>query len=451
MANSGMPENKLGTMPINKLLITTSLPMIISMLVQALYNVVDSMFVSRIEEDALTAVSLAFSLQNLMISIAVGTGVGVGALVSKSLGEKNFENANRAANNAFVLYMITYAVFLLGAFTITRPFFEIQTDDATIIQYGVDYMRTILICSFGMLLQILLERLLISTGRSFYSMICQATGAVINMIMDPILIFGYFGAPALGVKGAAVATVFGQIVAACLGLTFNIKINKDIVLSPKYMPLKAEIVKRIYSVGVPSILMAAIGSVMTFAMNKILIVFSTTAVAVFGVYFKLQSFVFMPVFGLNNGMVPIVAYNYGARNRDRIMKTIKLAMAYAVAIMLIGFVVFETIPGTLLKIFAASDEMLKIGIPAMRLIAIPFIVAGANIIMGSSFQALDNAVYSLIVSVARQLVVLVPAAYLLSFTGNLNMVWLAFPIAEIMSSAASIFFFRRQLKTKLNF
>ncbi len=441
----------MGTDPIQPLLIKTSLPMVISMLVQALYNVVDSLFVARIEEDALTAVSLAFSMQNLMIAIAIGTGVGFSALVSKSLGERNFEAANRAANNAFILYAITYLVFLVAAFTLTEPFFRAQKASENITQYGIDYMTTVLIFSFGMLAQICLERILLSTGKTFYSMITQATGAIINCIVDPILIFGLLGAPRLGVKGAAIATVFGQIVAASLALFFNLKYNKEITLSVKYMPLKAAIVRRIYAVGLPSIIMSAIGSVMVFGFNWILMAFTSTAAAVFGAYFKLQSFIFMPVFGINNGMVPIVAYNYGARNRERVIETIKYAMIYAVALMLIGFVLFETIPGPLLRFYDASPEMLAIGIPALRIIALTFLLAGACIMMGSSFQALGNGVYSMIVSIMRQMVVLLPAAYLLSLTGKLVAVWWSFPIAELMSLAVSLFFMRKIIKEKLNF
>lgn len=446
-----MAPNRMGTEPIQPLLIKTSLPMIISMLVQALYNIIDSLFVARIEEDALTAVSLAFSMQNLMISIAIGTGVGFSALVSKSLGERNFEMANRAANNAFPLYGMTYLVFLVAAFTITEPFFVAQKASEKITQYGIDYMQTVLIFSFGMLAQICLERILLSTGKTFFSMITQATGAIINCIMDPILIFGLLGAPRLGVKGAAIATIFGQIVAASLALFFNLKYNKEITLSFKYMKLSWPIVRRIYAVGLPSIIMSAIGSVMVFGFNRILMAFTSTAAAVFGAYFKLQSFIFMPVFGINNGMVPIVAYNYGARNRERVLETVKYAMIYAVSIMLVGFALFEIIPGPLLKFYDASPEMLAIGIPALRIIALTFLLAGACIMMGSTFQALGNGVYSMIVSIMRQMVVLLPAAYFLSLTGDLGKVWWAFPIAEIMSLATSLFFLRKIIREKLNF
>ena len=441
----------MGTEPIQPLLIKTSIPMVISMMVQALYNIIDSLFVARIEEDALTAVSLAFSMQNLMIAIAIGTGVGFSALVSKSLGERNFEMANYAANNAIPLYAITYLFFLVAGLTLVEPFFELQHASANITQYGNDYMKLVLICSFGMLMQICLERMLLATGKTFYSMITQATGAIINCIMDPILIFGLLGAPRLEVKGAAIATVFGQIVAAGLALYFNLKVNKELTLAFRYMKLRAEVVRRIYAVGLPSIIMASIGSFMVFGLNRILMAFTSTAAAVFGAYFKLQSFIFMPIFGINNGMVPIVAYNYGARNKARVLETVKYAAIYAIGIMLIGLILFETIPGPLLKFYDASPEMLAIGIPALRIIATHFLIAGAAIMMSSSFQALGNGVYSMIVSILRQMVALLPAAYLLSLTGNLNMVWWAFPIAEVVSFLTCCFFMRKIVREKLNF
>ena len=444
-------ENKMGVMPINKLLVSMAVPMMISMLVQALYNVVDSIFVARVGQDALTAVSLAFSIQNLMISIAVGTGVGVNAFLSKSLGEKDFKTVNKVANNSIFLAICTYIFFVLLGLTIVKPYFLAQTDEDIIVQYGVDYLSVILICSLGLLCQVCFERLLTSTGKTVLSMATQVTGAIINIILDPIMIFGFFGMPALGVKGAAIATVIGQSVASIVGLILNLKFNTEIKLNFKDMRPNVEIIKRIYAVGVPSIVMSSISSVMVFALNKILIGFTKTAVAVFGVYFKLQSFVFMPVFGLNNGMVPIIAYNYGARNKDRIKKTIKCAMAYAFTIMLIGTILFESIPDVLLSMFKSGVEaeniaMLQIGVPALRIIATHFCVASICIIMGSTFQALGKAVYSLIVSVARQLVILVPAAFLLSLTGRLELVWFAFPIAECMSILVSTFLFRKTMK-----
>ena len=444
-------ENKMGTMPIRKLLISMAVPMMISMLVQALYNVVDSMFVAKLSQDALTAVSFAFSMQNLMIAIAVGTGVGVNALLSKSLGEKDQKTVNRTAGNAIFLAVCTYIVFLILGLTVTNVYFDVQVDDPVISQYGKDYLFVVLTCSFGMVGQICFERLLTSTGKTMYSMITQIIGAVINIILDPIMIFGYLGCPALGVRGAAIATVIGQCVACAAGIILNLKVNKEIEFKLKHIKPSGKIIRRIYAVGVPSIVMASISSVMVFGMNKILIGFNKTAVAVFGVYFKLQSFVFMPVFGLNNGMVPIVAFNYGARSRERIMKTIKLAMVYSVTIMAVGLIIFETMPQLLLGIFESSNPaenaaMVEIGVPALRIIAISFISAGVSIIMGSTFQALGNAIYSLFVSVARQLVVLLPAAYLLSLSGRLEIVWFAFPIAELFSLCISSIFFKKTLK-----
>ena len=450
-------ENKMGTMPINKLLITTSVPMMISMMVQALYNVVDSLFVSRLGEDAFTALSVAFAMQNLMISVAVGTGVGVNALLSKSLGEKNQKLVDKTANNAITLALLTTIFFVILGFFIPRPYYISQLKSSTgadmsaIVNYGVEYLSIIMIFSVGIFLQVTMERLLVSTGRTVYSMITQMFGAIINIVLDPILIFGYAGAPAMGVKGAAVATVIGQCSAAALGIFFNKKLNPDITLRFKDLALDKKVVGRIYEVGVPSIVMGSIGSVMNFAMNRILVKFSTTAVAVFGAYFKLQSFIFMPVFGLNNGMVPIVAYNYGARRKSRIKKTVRLSMCYAAIIMVIGTILFETIPGTLLRIFDASPTMVEIGVPAMRIIAVHFVIAAFSIVIMSVFQALGNAVYSLICSVSRQLVVLIPAAYLLSLTGKLDLVWLAFPMAEVVSVTMGLLFLRRTYRKKLNF
>lgn len=438
--NTTVQENKMGTMPINRLLITMSLPMMISMLVQALYNVVDSIFVSRINENALTAVSLAFPIQTLMIAVAGGTCVGINAVLSKALGEKKQEQVNQAAGNGIVLMGISYVIFLLVGILAARAFYLSQTDDAQIVQYGYEYLSVVCCCSFGMFAQFTFERLLQSTGKTFYIMITQGTGAIINIILDPIFIFGLYGAPRMGVRGAAVATVIGQIVAGMLACIINARKNAEIQLELRVLKLQKDIVKQIYRIGVPSMIMQAIGSVMTYGMNLILISFTSTATAVFGVYFKLQSFIFMPVFGINNGLVPILAYNYGAGRRERFVQALKCAVIYAMAIMLVGIIIFQTIPGTLFALFAASDTMLGIGIPALRIISISYIFAGYNIVCGTAFQALGNAVYSMIVSIARQLVVLLPAAYLLAFLGNVNYVWWAFPIAEIASLTMTTIF-----------
>lgn len=436
-------ENKMGVMPVNRLLITMSLPMMASMLVQALYNVVDSIFVSRINENALTAVSLAFPLQTLMIAVAGGTCVGINAVLSKALGEKKQDKVNQAAGNGIILMAISYLIFLMVGLFVTKPFYLSQTDDVQIIQYGHEYLSVVCCFSMGLFAQFVFERLLQSTGRTFYIMITQGTGAVINIILDPIFIFGLCGMPKLGVRGAAVATVIGQIVAGTIAFFINKTKNDEIQVRFKTLRLEGDIVKQIYKIGVPSMIMQAIGSVMTYGMNRILISFTSTATAVFGVYFKLQSFVFMPVFGMNNGLVPILAYNYGAGRRDRFVEALKCGIRYAVAIMAVGLVVFQTMPETLLRLFDASDAMLAIGVPALRTISYSFLFAGFGIICGTSFQALGRAVYSMMVSIARQLVVLLPAAYLLSLSGNVNYVWWAFPIAELMSLVMTVFFLIR--------
>ncbi len=427
----------MGIMPVNKLLISMSLPMIISMIVQALYNVVDSIFVSYISENALTAVSLAFPAQNLMIAFASGTAVGVNALLSKSLGEKNFDKANKAAENGLFLVFIEYLIFLIFGIFGVRFFYNMQTDVAEIIEYGYSYMTVCSIFSFGVFGQIMTERLMQSTGRTIYTMFTQGAGAIINIILDPVLIFGLGFFPKMGIAGAAWATVIGQIFAFILALILNAKYNKDIKLSVKHFRPDKNIIGRIFSVGIPSTIMMAIGSVMNFMFNKILISFTETAAAVFGVYFKLQSFIFMPVFGMNNGIIPIIAYNYGAQKRKRMMKAVKLGIVYALMFMVAGLIIMQLFPEQLLSIFNATPDMVKIGIPALRTISICFVFAGFCIVIGSVFQALGRGTFSMIVSVARQLVVLIPAAYLLSLTGELNNVWWAFPIAEIASVIAS--------------
>lgn len=436
-------ENKMGVMPVNRLLISMSLPMMISMLVQALYNVVDSIFVSKINENALTAVSLAFPLQSLMIALGTGTGVGINALLSRSLGEKDFHKADEVASNAVFLAVASYLAFLMIGLFVVEPFYSGQTQDAQILVYGKEYLTVVCCFSFGMYGQFVFERLLQSTGKTFYTMITQGTGAIINIILDPILIFGYLGFPRMGVAGAAAATVAGQIIAAVLAFVVNKKKNTEIHLVMKGFKPNLPIIGQIYAVGIPSIIMQAIGSVMTYGMNRILMAFTSTAAAVFGVYFKLQSFIFMPVFGLNNGMVPIIAYNYGAGKRERLIKTMKLSIAYAVGIMTVGLLVFQLFPARLFALFEASDTMLAIGVPALRIISLSFLFAGFCIVTGSVFQALGNGVYSMLVSIARQLLVLLPVAYLLSRMGNINYVWLAFPIAELVSVSMTVFFLIR--------
>lgn len=439
-----MEENKMGVMPVTRLLVTMSLPMMLSMLVQALYNIVDSMFVAQLSEDALTAVSLAFPVQSLMIAVASGTGVGINALLSRNLGERNFEGANNAARNGVFLAIVSCIVFALLGLVGSRLFFSLQTDNPVILEYGVQYMSIITLFSVGIFLQITFERLLQSTGRTFYNMITQGTGAIINIILDPIMIFGLFGFPRLEVAGAAIATVVGQIVAVIMSFCFNHFKNKEISLSPRGFRPHGRTILFIYKVGIPSIIMQSIGSVMTFGMNKILLMFSSTAAAVFGVYFKLQSFIFMPVFGLNNGMIPIIAYNYGARNKHRIIETARKSVLIAVCIMILGFAIFQIFPAFFLStLFRASENMLAIGVPALKIISISFLFAGYCIIVGSIFQALGNGVYSLIISAARQLIVILPVAYIFATVFGLSMVWWAIPIAEVVSVILSTLLLKR--------
>ena len=426
-------ENKMGTMPIGRLLANMAAPMMVSMLFQALYNIVDSVFVARLSQDAMNAVSLAFPLQTLCIAFSVGTGVGMNALLSRSLGEKNQEAANRAAGTGLFLTLCTAAFFAVLGLTLALPFFLFQTDNAQIVSYGRDYVMICVGGSIGLFLQVYGERLLQSTGRTSLSMISQIAGAACNIVLDPIMIFGLLGFPRLEVAGAALATVIGQLVGAGLGLYLNWKKNPEVQLHRRDIRAHRATVAEIYAVGIPSIIMQSIGSVMTFGMNKILISFTEAATAVFGAYFKLQSFIFMPCFGLNNAMVPIVSYNYGARKSDRVKKTVRLTTLTAIGIMCIGCALFELIPDTLLGLFSPTDEMLAIGKTALRTIGIHFPFAGFCIIAGSACQALGRPIYALINSVCRQIVVLLPAAYLLSLTGRLELVWLAFPIAEIAS------------------
>lgn len=439
-------ENKMGTQPVGKLMMSMSLPIMISMLVQALYNIVDSIFVAKISEDALTAVSLAFPIQTLMIAVGAGTGVGINALLSKSLGEKNFERANRAANNGIFLAFISFLLFVVIGACFTGVFYNVQTDNADIRQYGKDYLYIVSIASLGLFMQMTFEKLLQSTGKTIYSMYTQGLGAVVNLILDPCLIFGWGPFPKMGVSGAALATVIGQCLAALLGLVLNIRVNKEIKLSLKKYPPNTKTMKHIYAVGLPSIIMQSIGSVMTYSLNKILIGYSETAVAVLGVYFKLQSFIFMPVFGLNNGYIPIVAYNYGARKKKRIIQAFKYGSLFAVSIMAVGMVMFLAIPDKLLGFFDASEDMLSIGVPALRIISTHFVIASFSIMMISTLQALSRGVDSMIVSFSRQIIVLLPAAYLLSKFVGLNAIWWAFPIAEVVSMSLCALFLSKAYK-----
>ncbi len=444
-----LKENKMGTMPIDKLLFNMAGPMMVSMLFQALYNIVDSVFVARLSQDAMNAVSLAFPLQTLCIAFSVGTGVGMNALLSRSLGEKNQDGANRAAGTGLFLTFCTAAVFAVLGLTLATPFFRFQTDNPQIVAYGRDYVMICIGGSLGLFLQVYGERLLQSTGRTSFSMVSQIAGAVCNIVLDPIMIFGLLGFPRMEVAGAALATVIGQFVGAGLGFWFNLKRNPEVQLHAENIRPHGATVREIYAVGIPSIIMQSIGSVMVFGMNKILISFTEAATAVFGAYFKLQSFIFMPCFGLNNAMVPIVSYNYGAMKYDRVKKTVRLTVLTAIGIMCVGCALFELFPSALLGLFSPTDEMLSIGRTALRIIGVHFPFAGFCIIAGSVCQALGRPVYALINSVCRQIVVLLPTAYLLSLTGRLELVWLAFPIAEVVSVVLNATFLKLTYRASL--
>ncbi len=435
-------ENKMGVMPVNRLLITMALPIMISMLVQALYNIVDSIYVARVSDAALNAVSLAFPAQNLMIAIGTGTGVGINALLSRSLGEKNFKLANKIAENGVFLAFMSYVLFLIFGLTACEVYFKAQTTNAEVISGGTSYLFVCSVFSFGVFGQIVFERLVQATGKTIYSMLTQGFGAIINIILDPIFIFGFFGIPAMGVTGAAIATVAGQICAMILGILLNHFKNPEVKLNFKKFRPSLRIIKEIYAIGIPSIIMSAITSVMTFCLNKILYGFTELAVNVLGIYFKLQSFVFMPVFGLNNGLVPIVSYNYGAGKRKRLVKSVKLALVYAFSILFVGFLVFQFACEPLLRVlFDASDEVVKIGAPALRIISLSFLLAPFCIIIISTLQSLGKGFQAMVISMVRQLVFLIPVAFLMSLTGVLNAVWTAFPIAELASVICAVFMF----------
>ena len=445
-------ENKMGVMPVGKLLLNMAIPMIISMLVQAFYNVVDSVYVSRVSESAVTALSLAFPVQNMQIGFAIGIGVGVNSLLSKSLGEGNRDKANRTAGNGVFLALIAVAVFMLFGFFGTRPYYEMQSDVAETVEGGIAYSSICCIFTLGIFVEILGERLLQATGRTVHTMITQGTGAIVNIILDPIFIFGYFGIPAMGVAGAAVATVIGQWIAAALAMIFNLKYNPDVQLGLKYMKPDWKVIRQILTVGVPTIIMNSIGSIMNFGMNQVLLGFKTvgeTAAGVFGIYFKLQSFFFMPLFGINNATISSIAFNYGAKKPDRIVKTLKIACGIALGLMIVGFLAFQLIPELLLALFNPSDSFLEIGCSALRIISWCFPVAAICISLGASFQALGNGIYSTITSLCRQLIVLLPVAYLLSLSGDVHLVWWSFPIAEVVSLTATVIFFVKIFRDKV--
>ena len=449
MSVNTLKENKMGVMPVGKLLVNMALPMIISMLVQALYNVVDSIYVSRISESAVTALSLAFPVQNMQIGFAVGIGVGINSLLSKSLGEGNQEAANRTAGNGMILMLIVTVAFMLFGMFGVRPYYEVQSTVEETVEGGIAYTRICCLFVMGSFLQIYSERLLQATGRTVLTMVTQAVGAITNIILDPVFIFGWFGLPAMGIAGAAIATVIGQWVGALLGLYFNEKHNPDVQFGRRYAKLDGQIVKGILTVGIPSVIMNGIGSVMNFGMNQILQGFTETATSVFGIYFKLQSFFFMPLFGINGATISIVAFNFGARKPERIMKTLKLSCSAALVLMISGFLAFQFVPDLLLSMFNPSDAFLVIGRSCLRTISWSFPVAAICIVLGAAFQALGNGMYATITSICRQMVVLLPVAYLLSLSGNVNLVWLSYPIAEVASGAATVFFFIRIYRQKI--
>ena len=444
-----MKENKMGVMPVTKLLFDVSIPMMTSMLVQALYNIVDSIFVGRISEEALSAVSYAFPIQNLMIALSVGTGVGVNALVSRHLGAKDYKRADDVATNGVFIAIVTSILFAIAVVIFSGPFFRFFTQNQQIVKYGIDYARIVGGLSFGLFMQAMAEKLLQSTGRTRLSMITQMIGAITNIILDPIMIFGLFGFPRMEVAGAALATVVGQTIAAVAAILMNIHKNKEINISFKKNPINLQIIGSIYEIGIPTIIMMAVSSIMNFGMNKILGMFSDTAVAVFGAYYKLQSFIFMPVMGLNNGMLPIIAYNFGAVKPDRIKATFKLGFKVALALMAVGVALFWIVPAQLLSLFSASANMTEIGVNALRIISVHFMIAAFSIVSISTFQALGHGVFALIVSVARQLGVLLPAAFIFSKLFGLAMVWWCFPIAEIAAASLCFIFLRRIIKMEI--
>lgn len=449
MQKETLQENKMGVMPVGKLLVNMALPMIISMLVQAFYNIVDSVYVSQVSESAVTALSLAFPVQNMQIGFAVGVGVGVNALLSQSLGRKDQESVNWAAGQGVFLALVATALFMLFGFFGVRPYYTMQSTVAETVEGGIAYTSICCIFTVGVFIQVLCERLLQSTGRAMQTMILQGTGAIINIILDPVFIHGWWGMPRMGVAGAAVATVIGQCTGAVLGIYLNLRHNPEVQLHVKFMKPNWKVIAPILEVGIPSVVMNGIGSVMNFGMNQILQGFNEVATGVFGIYYKLQSLFFMPLFGINNATISILAYNYGARKPKRIVHTLKLATAVAVCIMLVGLAVFQLFPQALLGIFNPTEEFLAIGVKALRILCLPFPVAAICISLGASFQALGKGSYSTVVSLCRQLIVLLPAAYLLSLTGDVNNVWWSFPIAEVMSALVTGLLFAKLYRQKV--
>lgn len=443
------PENKMGTMPINKLIINMSLPLITSMFVQAFYNIVDSLFVARINEDALTAVSMSFPAQNLMISAGVGVGVGITALIARYLGAHDEKGITRVVHNGIFLGILNSILFALFGIFLAKFYFEFQKASGIIETYGIQYLSICSIFAFSIIMEITFERMLIASGKTIYTMITQSTGAIINIIFDPIFIFGLFGFPKMGIVGAAVATIFGQTVAMFMALYFNVVKNHEVRISIKKFAVDFKTIVNIYEIGFPSIVMQSAASFMIFQLNNLLASFSTTATAVLGVYFKLQSFVILPVFGLNNSVISIVSYNYGAGKIKRLLKTVKIANIYAFSIMLAGFVLCQILPSQILKIFDASDNMLAIGVPALRIISFSFLIAPFSIVSSGTFQALGKGTFSLIISLIRQLIIILPLSYLLSRIMGMKGVWVAFPIAEIVAGILTIIYLRKLYKNEI--
>lgn len=440
-------ENKLGTMSIPKLLFQVSFPIVVSMFIQSMYNLVDSYYIGKINEDAFTAISIAFPIQNIMIGIAVGTGVGMNSLISRYLGEKNYEKSNRTAETGLALAIIYGIILLILSRFLPRPFLSAQTTDENIIAYGIEYLQIVMGFSMGVFIQIFLERTLQSTGRSIFTMLTQLIGAVLNIILDPIFIFGYFGLPAMGVKGAAIATVMGQIIGALFGCFFEYKFNEEITIKKPVLDL--EIVKGIYVVGVPSMITITIQSFTIYVLNKMLSAISTSAIAALGAYFKVQSFVFMPIFGVNNGLVPIVAYNYGAKNKDRIIKAIKLAFITVTFMMIFVSAIIMIFPREILGIFSAGDKMLEIGIPMLRICALSYIFAGISIVGTAVFQAFGNGILTLFDSILRQIIVLLPVAYIAVKFFTVNEIWWGYVIAEFASTLFVIYLMNTFVRKKL--
>lgn len=444
-----MKENKMGTMEVRRLILTMSLPIMISMLVQALYNIVDSMFVARVSEAALAAVSLCYPIQMIMVAVACGTGVGINALLSRYLGEKKREKASQVAMHGLFCAICNWLVFAVIGLFFSEAFLRLFSDDVQIIMMGISYMQICTICSFGVFVQITYERIMQSTGNTIYNMVIQGVGALINIILDPIFIFGLGPVPALGTAGAAIATVIGQIVAMFLGIIITQKKIREIQLSVRGFHLDGMIMKAMYRIAIPAILMQSIMSFMTVMMNMILAPFSEMAVSVFSIYYKLQQFVFMAVLGMNNALIPILSYNYGAHQMERIREGIRFALWMSCVIMAIGTVVFQLLPTQLLYLFDAKETLLSIGIPALRTISVSFVFAGISMVLCSVFQALASPNHSLLVTLLRQMVILLPLAYGFSSAFGLDMCWWSFPITEVLCALLSLYLLRSVQKRVL--